>query len=378
MNLANIKPISILALFAIMMLALITPVPPAMAQEAVEHEGTIDMETDNDGNGILDEFETQFRKMLASMNSIEVHPEDLENVYESESHKAFRGFYERLPIKAQTKRPLDACAFAFQKLAKADSLQKQQKELDALKKGNRELLDSDPVYAQAVGYIGEIAGSPPQADNNPGSERDSGSGLLLSENQMPSVLEDQINRIGDVIFLDTRGPTDTQSDSFVPAYVMDWTHVGLYNGSGEVYDAHPSPCSNGGNGVALRLIDRYYRSGNRVMYGQLADVSGRGSEAAGLANAKEEYGTLCETPFQIIVFDVSGTDSFYCSKLVWRVYNDNETYPVNLNSNADEYYNFIAEKYGPDFAWMLVLSTVAPGEIALDDGLDTYSERTVI
>ena len=49
------------------------------------------------------------------------------------------------------------------------------------------------------------------------------------------------------------------------------------------------------------------------------------------------YGVDCETGFTFNVFDMSGEDKVYCSKLVWRVFQQSEDYQVNVDSNHQMY-----------------------------------------
>ncbi len=72
---------------------------------------------------------------------------------------------------------------------------------------------------------------------------------------------------------------------------------------------------------------------------------------------------------------MSGTSSFSCSKLVWRVYLDNDNYSVNVDSNAAAYHYWLQERYPALLAAVIIVNTVAPDEIALSANLDDY--RTV-
>ena len=153
---------------------------------------------------------------------------------------------------------------------------------------------------------------------------------------------------------------------------MRWTHAGVYSGFGQAHDAEASGCPMDPNqgGVALRPLTRYFRDGFWVKYSQLETASGQASEAVALDNAKNTYGTLCEAPFSMYT-SISSADEFYCSKLVWRIYNDNLTYPTNVNSNHPLYFGWLHHKYG-NLAFLIILYVVAPDEIALDIDLDHY------
>ncbi len=110
------------------------------------------------------------------------------------------------------------------------------------------------------------------------------------------------------------------------------------------------------------------------MYGQLANQSWRWSQAGALEDAQDAYGTDCQIPFTLNVFAMSGTSTFFCSKLVWRTYLDNENYSVNLDSNSFTYYWWLVNNplWGWVSAWYIVTHTVAPDEIALSSYLDSY------
>ena len=150
MNRILISAISVLALFAVLASGLFMSVSVATAEGEDSEVTPIDMDTDEDGNGIPDEFETEYRELISSMTSVGVNSADLVDIQESETYKLLRGFYERLPIAAQTKQALDQRALDVQKLAKSDSLEKQQEGMDDILKNEKQLLKDDPVYAKAV------------------------------------------------------------------------------------------------------------------------------------------------------------------------------------------------------------------------------------
>ena len=74
--------------------------------------------------------------------------------------------------------------------------------------------------------------------------------------------------------------------------------------------------------------------------------------------------------------DKYSTGSFYCSKLTWRIYIDNETHPTNVDSNHPIYFGWLYLKYR-HLAWFIMLYYVAPDEIALDGDLDHYYETYI-
>ncbi len=94
---------------------------------------------------------------MASLADIDASQTNLEDIQESKTSEVLRGFYERLPIKAQTKQVLDQSALEFKKFAKAATPEQQQKVLDDVRKKEEKLIENDPVYAKVMEYIRAIA-----------------------------------------------------------------------------------------------------------------------------------------------------------------------------------------------------------------------------
>ena len=109
-----------------------------------------------------------------------------------------------------------------------------------------------------------------------------------------------------------------------------------------------------------------------MMYSQLQNSGWRWSVPGALADAKNAYGTDCSTPFTRNPFAMSGTSKFFCSKLIWRAYLDNDNYSVNVDSNAAAYHYWLQDRYGPLPAAIIIINTVAPDEIALSPNVDDY------
>ena len=381
MNHGLIRTTAVFALFAMLVLGLAYAfyVSPVMVEGddggADQEESSIDMETDQDGNGIPDEFETEFRALLNTVLAMDSGSLNMGNIYEGEAYKALNGFYERLPIKASTKELLREIPGLYQKLMLDDDSEKDAEALNKILAKELKAIKDDDVYANAVRYVGEImadiTGSSGEATNAQGDGFDVGD----LQQQQPSVAdyERRINQVGDVVFRDTRTDRSVKA-SFDHDYAMRWTHSGVYAGDGDAYDADASGgvgCGGDGSGVALRPLSRYYRSGYGVQHSQMDNASARPSEADALDDAQDNYGVECETPFAIRSSKTS-TDSFYCSKLVWRIYKDNEDYPTNVDSNHVRYFNWLVQKYKLVLASYIILYWVAPDEIALDGDLDHY------
>ena len=100
-----------------------------------------------------------------------------------------------------------------------------------------------------------------------------------------------------------------------------------------MYDSHPDNCAGtNDDGVGRRPLSRLYDKAESVMYSQLANSSWRSSEPGALEDAEDAYSTNCQTPFTRLWFDMSSTSKFFCSKLVWRIYLDNDDHSVDLGN----------------------------------------------
>ena len=96
-----------------------------------------------------------------------------------------------------------------------------------------------------------------------------------------------------------------------------------------------------------------------------------------LDHGKVAYGENCETPFSSNIFDLNGTSSFYCSKLVYRIFMDNNLHSANLNSNAFQYYYWLEQKHTLLWATLAIGFTVSPDEVALDPDLSSSYEESI-
>ena len=379
MNHGIIRTIGVFALFGILVLTLTLYASPATAQEkdgGQEDAATpIDMETDEDGNGIPDDFETEFRELLGTMLAMDSASLKMGDIYEGEAYKTLRDFYERLPIEAATKEVLDELPGLYQKLILDDELEKNPKALDEIVAKEKEVAKNDEVYARVVRYIEAITSNVGESE----------SGITSQSGEAPSVFgqtreyyETRINQVGDIILRDTRGDPGIK-ESFSHEYAMSWTHTGVYADNGLAYDADASGgagCTGAGSGVALRSLNRYFQDGYWIGYSQLETVAGQESEEGAYLAAVEDYDTDCSTAFNIRS-DKNSTDSFYCSKLTWRIYQDNPTHPTNVDSNHPTYFAWLYAKYWVG-AYYIILYWVAPDEIALDWDLDHYYTSRVV
>ena len=69
---------------------------------------------------------------------------------------------------------------------------------------------------------------------------------------------------------------------------------------------------------------------------------------------------------------MGGTSKFFCSKLVWRIYLDNDDHAVNVDSNGAAYHYWLQDRYPALVAALIIINTVAPDEIAFSPNLDNY------
>ena len=251
----------------------------------------------------------------------------------------------------------------------------------------KELVDNDQVYKQAVEYIKVM--SPDNADETSASAvvvRDadsfgnvSGDGALgqgILPQSSTALLEDSINQVGDMLFRNAAANSSGSVIGFSPLYAKEWSHVGMYAGPGNIYDSNNQDCEGtDSDGVAVRLLQEFYDDADTIMYAQLANSSWRSNQAEVLKDAKSNYGTNCSTPFTMNPFSMNGTSSFFCSKLVWRAYLDDDNYPVDLDSNSWTYYWWLLPKYGWATSWYIITHTVAPDEVALSSHVDRYYQK---
>ena len=90
----------------------------------------------------------------------------------------------------------------------------------------------------------------------------------------------------------------------------------MYDGNYFMYDAHPDDCyGTNDNGVGLRPVSRMYVHSDAVQYAELSSSSWRWTLAGAVDDAKDDYGTDCDTPFTRNPFNLNSTSKFYCSQL---------------------------------------------------------------
>ena len=242
------------------------------------------MEMDDDGNGIPDEFESEFLLLKDKIVAMDADALNIGDIREGKAYKTLRAFYERLPIKAETKELLDEIAGAFEEFALADSPEDRDKAMKEVAEKEERAAETDKVYADAVRYIKAILGDG-AGDDRARSRSDAGQTLPAQIYDYEAVIRQE----GDIIYRDSQ-PTADFKESFPHACAMHWTHTGVYSGNGQAYDSDTKAgqyCTTVKNsGVALRSLDRYFREGFYIKFSELKTASGQASEDDALAAAE--------------------------------------------------------------------------------------------
>lgn len=317
---------------------------PVSAQDGSE-PSPFDMNTDSDGNGIPDEFESAYNELARA-----------------EGLSGVERFVNRIPVSQDTLRLKSKIDTIFSKYQSTSSPERRQALWGQIQAIADQMARDDPVHAAALRYMDVLSGQSASAAAGAGGASSSGSAQDY---------EDEINQRGDVLFIRYRG--------FTPAWLwtMDWSHVGMYDGRGMVYESDTDLFGPLCNGVERRSISKFIRNDHAIRYGQLADSSGRSHVSAALSRAQTAYGTGCSTPYNYVFSDKWTTSRMYCSQLVWRTYKDIGNYSVDLDSNHWRYQLWLTVNYSAAIAATIGIPGVAPDEIALDPDLDGYYETIV-
>ena len=325
------------------------------------------MDTDADGNGIPDEFEEAYNELAGTASQNDRGARGGSQVSEDEVVDAIEQFVDRIPVRPQTLRLKGHIESAFQRLQETSSPRRQEILLLKIQNMSDRMLNNDPVHAAAMQYLDDL-----RAADEPGAPIGQ-SGARGGATKTIEDHEDAIRRNGDIMFVMPGGWTPRVSW----IWALDWSHVGLYAGSGQVYDSDYNTSFGCSNGVANRDISKFIADGNKIQYGELDNASGRSNVPAALESAQVTYGDDCETPYNLNFLNKGTDDKMYCSQLVWKTYKGIEDYAVDLDSNNWRYMLWLYGRYGP--AGVAVgLAAVAPDEIARDNGdLDYYHKTRV-
>ena len=325
-----------------------------------------DLVTDDDSNGIPDEFEDGFNNLADAVNQTD------------DPAQVIQEFVDRVPMSSATKEYQEQMKEALEGVEHLTSPSEQKAAIVNIKNLRQQMLDGDAQLVSTLAYFDILKAdydnefTPPlrSSTGRKSTRHTSGSGALrdVSEDDIEEQ-EDEINRPGDIMFV--------YYDHINPSWLwaMDWSHVGLYAGDGQVYE---SDVGFGCGGADLRNISKFIRDGYEIQYAQLDEEDGRSHVDEALDWAQDTYGTGCDTGYNW-AFPNKWTDSsLYCSQLVWKTYkNIEDDYDVDLDSNHWIYLGWIALHYGNAHIAALAIPAVAPDEIARDGDLDYYYRTTL-
>ena len=186
------------------------------AQQADE-PAPFDMNTDENGNGIPDEFEDAYRELERTAGQSG-------GAVGSSDSSAIDRFVARIPVSQDTLRLKSQIDTIFRTYLEASSPERQQALWSQIQDLADQMVRDDPVHAAALRYIDMLNGQGTPAPAGPGGA----SGA--SSHRDIEYYEDEINQRGDVLFIRYRG--------FTPAWLwtMKWSHVGMYDEDGMVYE----------------------------------------------------------------------------------------------------------------------------------------------
>ena len=233
------------------------------------------------------------------------------------------------------------------------------------------MVRDDPVHAAALRYMDMLDPYTPPA---PASASGASSNFDIA------YYEHKIKQRGDIMFVHYRSANPAWT------WAKSWSHVGMYNDDGEVYDSDIDGCS----GVNRRDISKFISNGNKLQYAQLERLEQEDSPdhprvksalSSALSRAIGRYGTGCDTPYNFNFLNKETDSAMYCSQLVWKTYLDIGDYSVDVDSNNWSYVLWLQARYGTIAGVtpaIFALRSVAPDEIARDSDPDYYFyENTV-
>ncbi len=234
---------------------------------------------------------------------------------------------------------------------------------------------TDPAYARTISALEKIyvrKGYMPAAFSGGSSD----SKKFVSFNEMPN---DAISKSRNTE--STNGPTNNITVNIYPGDIMlirparpNWTayyyamwysHAGTYHGSNFVYDSNQ-------DGVKLNNIQGWKQSGNYLAF---AYNRSKWPQAANALNwAENKYGTNGRTGYNYW-FTNKWTDwQLYCSQLVWKI---NGAMGTDVDSNAWQYYSWLAAKYGNWAINSIAVPAVSPDELYYSGNLYFYAQGWV-
>ena len=329
-------------------------VVPAQAQvgDGSGEAEPFDMETDADSNGIPDDFENGFNRIMAVAEGPSGTSADRQDAV----LRAINEFAARVPMHPRTHR-LQAHINTYHEVMMQDITDRRHQVIaDKIARLEQRIRDTDPVYVATMQYLETLNADALTAD----------AGVQRESHRRVRDYENRIHRVGDILY--RRQPAGTSKLSWL--WAMRWDHVGMYAGPGMVYDSDTGdPCE----GVTIRPSSSFFENNNEIQLGELRNSRGRGFVPNALNAAKKKYGTGCVTKYQYNFLLRRSTDHLYCSQLVWRTYKDMlGSYSVNLDSNHWRYFTWLTLNYGAAIATSVGPTAIAPDEIALDQDIRNY------
>jgi len=284
----------------------------------------IDLERDDDADGIADDF-------AAALDRIELSPD---------GDAAIKEFLGRLPYSAHTRE-----------------LQAEARRLQAQLAQNPHKAEAQAIVAQLQDLADAM-----WSDPNYSKTMEAMTTMLIPQSMRPQTMGvnwSQLTR-GDVMLV--RDPNGFLGWFTTFLYAMWYTHSGNYDGNSLVYESNA-------DGVRLKPLSKWQYSGLYV--GLARDNKRTVTEVqAALDWAKGVYSTDGQTPYNYFYPDKWTDNALYCSQLCWKIH---DHLGVDLDSNHSRYKSWIGAKWGWWAVWAVSNPAVAPDEMALDDDLTTYS-----
>lgn len=356
--------------------------PPAQAQETAE--ATIDLERDDDQDGIPDELaaEVQQIEALATIAAARANEGDTAalNAATAALDTAITDMARRLPYAPHTRALQEEAARLSEQLFAVDDPAEGARiaaELEAL---SAQMMD-DPAYARSMEALAVLL-APPAAQHSvylpmlmhPGTATAT---APQSTERAVQVTVAYPGTKGDVVLITTN---DWSSVASAFVYRWNWGHAGVSYDNTRVYESNA-------DGVRLRPWSVHWDiSRARIWGGEALSSSGRSKVRSALdalvkPRSQGGYGTNGETPYNWAYWDKNTDAKLYCSQLAWKIY---RRAGIDIDSNDWRYKVYIVGKWGSYLgigggiaAYAFADQAVAPDEIALDPDLRKKFEYTI-
>ena len=377
------------SLAVIVLVSMVPSFDAAKAQDAVATP--IDLQIDNDNDGLPDELVAEVLKIRDAAESVGAASADQQF---STLQQAMSNLFDRLPYSVQTRSvqarladlqnellTVEDPALRMNLLNEVDEINAQMMEdpafvttlqvLDVLI--NEQKIDS-PRYSSIV-YLPMVDTSSTEnsiaASEAQGIEQDKLQKMRLSENVSASAvdaLQWPYLAKGDTLFI--RGSWWNSLQNRI-IYCMRFCHAGTYNGNGYVYEANPSGTTTSGtskSGVRLLPLRDWQAKGAYVGLA-FTRYTTYAQDLQALAWAKGKWKTNGVTGYNTNFVDKWTDAKLYCSQLVWKQlrYNGKEA-----DSNNWAYLMWVYAKWGY-VGYYVSWYAVTPDEVALDNDIAIWS-----